>query len=1438
LGSFVVADQPNQVSDDSCHRLPFPIALPASRCHSRQALASPESRFLNLAWALESLVRFLALVMVSGYLQQGAFTPELNGLIREKLGQPLSLGSLLELCREVVRACLAEARELQVVGLVGLLSRIGRKTYSPSEFMQGIEELIAWRNSVVHPRSVPDLAGEVERRQAAFDRLLGELKFLADYQLAVPLKAARGDPGTVTAKLVCMGDRPFIAVECRLEVPGALRGDVVLEESPVLLDRLGKRVLMVLYPFVLFDVEPLDELYSFLQSSWRSGVLYRLNFGPSRPQVAPLTIVSGESPARDQVLAAFQRRLAAAYTDQAQAAKPDPDPMRSERSFDIPSVSVEIEYLLRLFVGRGEQADALAHWLDRHERGYVFYEAAAGAGKSAYAALLVDRFDWPVYLVKREARRDRPERFVPYLIWRLMERHGLQDHVPEDPGELSDTLARVLTRVARRLDGRVGAREVIVLDGLNELDPDTNLGFLPAVLPPRVFVIVLSQPCPLLELLRTRVAVDRTSFGLAGLSESEVHRLLDLSGVGLSESERRQIVGRANGWPLYLRMVIDAHRAGEPWKAVPESLEELYDQVVAGVESGSPALVVLGVLWAAAEPLGVPDLAEITGMQRLEVRTALSAWRPYLLSVRRRVSIYHETFREYLGREVFGPVEAAGYREALVAWCERALTSSPYALRHLARHLCELGRFDDAVEVATRDDVVSARLQLFGNRSVVLDDLAQVEMACYAAGRKRLSERVAQRIQALKAEEITAEPGTRRSESADIAGSALALIAPANAGLPMPADLADINRRLKQAVYVAGSPEAQERARQLLVRVNREAVVARLDELDARSDPGRAIALLEEALSVLPDEYPLYQRLAAVLAGVGDWPRLYAVLERSKLAPLAPEQHADLARYETQELVNYWQDLPTPIPPEMFPEIRARLNELERRFRDTSEFLAVSGLYLYALIGQTLRGPFPRGCDGPDPDQLVRAIDEYEAVSRRYQALPPEVRTPKTERVMRKADDQILRVARAAVDDLHYRSRPLYRVQCCGIAGVVWSASAFAALGLSVESGVGAPLTLPVQSPYWSGATLLVGLAVGAVAAWTPSRRQARWAVAALLLAGVMGFAPLADHATHWRGPIARLAAAFSLVVLGGLTDAALLRRRRPPPSIPPLAAGEEADSPDAAALARPDRSIAIFGAPASGRSSYTAGLLERIRAHGGHRGFSVELARECDLELSHILRRSAFVTPRRLGTELCGTLRFRRTGWRRILRGPIASYGVFFLDPSGENFSTLSNAYEYMAAFDSASALIWTVSPHRPPRDAHSAEDVLAQLVNYLRRSGCLSKTQALGKPLAIVLTMCDLPDSPVPHAELERLGQQGDVYDPVLAVQVSNLVERSLLDRAEFAGMVRVARSNFRRVAFFAVSAIGRPDGVVDNLIEREYAPYRLDEPLLWVLHLLGEL
>jgi hypothetical protein len=533
-------------SRECYERLPFPIAYHVHRCESREAWSSAETRAKRLADALEALVRYLAQAAVSDYLQQGAFDPKLNGHLDLRIRRSLPLGLWMDVLRETAAAFFRHNRETRPPGLAALLfDRRGARP-QPSDFLRKLDALLASRNDLAHkPWKSP--VDALARCYDDFQEVLSRLAYLADYPLVVPMKSDPGDARTITAVVECMGHpSEFVYRERRIEFPEGLGAGPVVSASAVLLEKDAPRVLLSLYPLTIFELGPSelsDELYRYDRSAWDGDSPHRVTFAPNHPGQEELEVTShGE---RDWALRDFRSRFASVLSSRPIPPAPPP----GGPDFRIPSLELEIDARHDSFVGRLADCDRLTEQLDRQGHGYVCYQAPFGAGKSSFASFLIRHFGWPGHLVKRECRRDQPARFLQHLLSRLLEAGDPRD-LPDSTGALEELLFGALERASERLQARpANERVVIILDGLNYLPPEAETGFLFEALPPRVFFVLLSQPCPLLEAVRGRTRAPWADLRLEGLSDDDALEVLDRSEVTLPDEEREQVIRAAKGFP-------------------------------------------------------------------------------------------------------------------------------------------------------------------------------------------------------------------------------------------------------------------------------------------------------------------------------------------------------------------------------------------------------------------------------------------------------------------------------------------------------------------------------------------------------------------------------------------------------------------------------------------------------------------------------------------------------------------------------------------------------------------------------------------------------------------------------------------------------------------------------------------------------------------------
>jgi hypothetical protein len=221
-------------------------------------------------------------------------------------------------------------------------------------------------------------------------------------------------------------------------------------------------------------------------------------------------------------------------------------------------------------------------------------------------------------------------------------------------------------------------------------------------------------------------------------------------------------------------------------------------------------------------------------------------------------------------------------------------------------------------------------------------------------------------------------------------------------------------------------------------------------------------------------------------------------------------------------------------------------------------------------------------------------------------------------------------------------------------------------------------------------------------------------------------------------------------------------------------------------------------------------------------------------------------------------TIRFPVRGllsrWRH---GEVGALSLIIPDPSGELFERREDTYALSHYLGDARAILlmmdpWASETYRRSRGKGEVEDAapvnpgdaLNNMIQTLRgEAGLRGK---LDRDLAVVLTKCDEqgmfdPDDPKWR---HQFPVQGRTYDPRLAGAISERVIQHAEEELELGDVVAMARNNFRRVGFFAASALGSPpvlttdaDGAVMARLHNP-EPRRVEEPLLWILHQWGYL
>ncbi|QFZ18122.1 P-loop NTPase family protein [Saccharothrix syringae] len=341
--------------------------------------------------------------------------------------------------------------------------------------------------------------------------------------------------------------------------------------------------------------------------------------------------------------------------------------------------------------------------------GYLWVEAEAGLGKTAFAAHLVRERGWLSHFA-RYANGGAVRVGLQNLAGQLVRRFDLADLVPGDAlpewAHTPEGFEALLGAAAER--GPV----VLVVDGADEAERPGLPWGLPRTLPPGVHVVGTYRTG------MARPACDSPS-RVVRIEADDPRNRADLTAHLASVVDdpdlARALADRCGGVWIYLRYLLHELRLGtrrpDDLTSLPSNLRAYYTGQLTRW-SRSPdwrtgLLPLLATLNAAAEPLDVDTLARLTGA---DVRQWCQyELRPFLTATEespRKYAIYHASFRELLD----GVVPADGGDDER-AWADTLAAATraahgriadhcsahvdDYALRHLAGHLVRAGRVAD-----------------------------------------------------------------------------------------------------------------------------------------------------------------------------------------------------------------------------------------------------------------------------------------------------------------------------------------------------------------------------------------------------------------------------------------------------------------------------------------------------------------------------------------------------------------------------------------------------------------------------------------------------------------------------------------------------------------------------------------------------------------------
>lgn len=281
-----------------------------------------------------------------------------------------------------------------------------------------------------------------------------------------------------------------------------------------------------------------------------------------------------------------------------------------------------------------------------------------------------------------------------------------------------------------------------------------------------------------------------------------------------------------------------------------------------------------------------------------------------------------------------------------------------------------------------------------------------------------------------------------------------------------------------------------------------------------------------------------------------------------------------------------------------------------------------------------------------------------------------------------------------------------------------------------------------------------------------------------------------------------------------------------------------------------PEKTIAIIGARASGKSNYIATLIHELRhrvlpnfdnASIQHIGDSTANRYRNDFQ--------AYVygnPPRQVPATASAVARDASVRIPMIYRVTVGSgrgakaVNLVIFDTAGEDMNTLETMSNETKYITTADGIIFLLDPTQIPQVRQQVPDrvgpaiadadpivIIERLYSLYERMRMIRLNGTIDKPVAFTLSKIDVLEDILPAGHgLHRNSQHFNALDTDDIEAVHSELE-TLMARWGLIGNIDRMFSKYR---FFGVSAFGgspNPDGTLDHVV-----PKRVEDPILWIL------
>lgn len=294
-------------------------------------------------------------------------------------------------------------------------------------------------------------------------------------------------------------------------------------------------------------------------------------------------------------------------------------------------------------------------------------------------------------------------------------------------------------------------------------------------------------------------------------------------------------------------------------------------------------------------------------------------------------------------------------------------------------------------------------------------------------------------------------------------------------------------------------------------------------------------------------------------------------------------------------------------------------------------------------------------------------------------------------------------------------------------------------------------------------------------------------------------------------------------------------------------------------------RNVAVIGSADAGKTTYVGVLLHELRGRiaGQFNGMALDLLGDESrknyddrfaiplFEKGENVKKTAVLQADGKLDPLIFTLKIPTRG--RFRSGINSMISVFY-DASGENLLTAQAMDPLVRYLESAGGIVVLIDPlqmpqlrsryggalrsgpvnQKPPTDQQA---VILRLAELLREAATKSKPK-LTVPLAIAITKIDLlRDTFEAESPLRGVSRHAGHYDENDGADVHEEL-RAWLEQWFGPSFDNTVSANFADYRYFGVSALGAPPRDENRLAESGVHPYRVEDPMLWLMAHFGSI